>query len=67
MESQLAKITDFLRNQQRPVNNVKQTFKPEIIKNAVKIEPEEVQIINEPEESYNPDEYEEVEVTDDEN
>ena len=67
MESQLAKITDYLRNQQRPVNNVKQTYKPEIIKNAVKIEPEEVKIINDPEDPEDPDEYEEVEVTDDEN
>jgi hypothetical protein len=72
MDSQLAKITDYLRNQQRPnqspvvPNVVKPSVKPEIIKNVVKIEPEEVKIINEIQEEEE-DEYEEVEVTDDEN
>ena len=59
MESQLSKITEYLRNQQHPTGVQKK--EPEI--KPVKIEPETVQIINETPE---PDEYEEVEVTDDE-
>ena len=66
-EEQLNSITTFLKNNQhkpqpvqRPVPSKKkkeQEVKPVII------EPEEITIINEP---YDPDEYEEVEVTDSE-
>ena len=56
LEDQLKKINEYLMN-----NNPKN---PKIIKNVVKTEiPKEVKIINEPEEGV---EYEEVEVTDDE-
>lgn len=61
MESQLSKITEYLRNQQRPTNPpIIPKKEPEI--KPVKVEPETVQIINETQE----DEYEEIEVTDDE-
>jgi predicted RND superfamily exporter protein len=56
LEEQLKKINEYLMN-----NNPKN---PKIMKNVVKTEiPKEVKIINEPEEGV---EYEEVEVTDDE-
>ena len=67
MESQLAKITEYLRNSQRPMGPPPPPPQPvrreEFIKKAVVKEPEEVKIINE---THDPDEYEEVEVTDDE-
>jgi len=67
MESQLAKITEYLRNSQRPVGPPPPPPQPvrreEFIKKAVVTEPEDVKIINE---TQDPDEYEEVEVTDDE-
>ncbi len=58
LEEQLKTITDYLKNK----NNIeKRKIKiPEIIKNVLPQEQTEVKIINE-------DEYEEVEVTDDEN
>lgn len=76
LEKQLNKITDFLKtNQQQqaryantpqPVKTPEQPPKkdPKIVKNAVNVVPEQVKIINE-EPSDDPDEYEEVEVTDD--
>jgi hypothetical protein len=63
MESQLSKITEYLRNSQRPMAPQPVVRREEIIKKAVTPEPEEVKIINE---TPDPDEYEEVEVTDDE-
>jgi len=59
LEEQLKKINEYLVN-----NNPKNPKNSKIIHNAVKTEiPKEVNIINEPEEGV---EYEEVEVTDDE-
>jgi len=63
MESQLAKITEYLRNSQRPMGPPPPVRREEIIKKAVIPETEEVKIINE---SPDEDEYEEIEVTDDE-
>ena len=62
MESQLAKITEYLRNSQRPMGPPPPVRREEIIKKAIIPEAEEVKIINESQE----DEYEEIEVTDDE-
>ena len=63
MESQLSKITEYLRNQQRPMGPPPPVRREEIIKKAIIPEPEEVKIINE---QPDQDEYEEIEVTDDE-
>jgi len=77
LEKQLLKITQFISQQQqhrqpppppqsrqpqpKPKPKQKPVSQPEIIKNVIDPEPDEVRIINE-----EPDEYEEVEVTDDE-
>ena len=80
LEKQLLKITQFISQQQQqrqpppppqsrqpqprqppPKSKQKPVSQPEIIKNVIDPEPAEVRIINE-----EPDEYEEVEVTDDE-
>ena len=63
MESQLGKITEYLRNSQRPMGPPPPVRREEIIKKAVSPQPEEVIIINE---QPDQDEYEEIEVTDDE-
>jgi hypothetical protein len=71
LEQELKSISDYLKNsskQRNYVENIKKSRKtqqPEIVKNTIKQEiPEEVRIINESNEDQ--DEYEEVEVTDDE-
>jgi len=64
MEQQLKSISEFLKKKDHQ-DYVKKKKSPVIIKNEVPVIPEKVKIINEPEEE-NPDDYEEVEVTDDE-
>ena len=64
MEQQLKSISEFLKKKDHQ-DYVKKKKTPVIIKNQVPVVPEKVKIINEPEDE-NPDEYEEVEVTDDE-
>ena len=74
MEQQLKTISEYLKksNQQNHVNSIRKSNRQSsgIIKNVVPLQqvPDEVKIINETEDdnTNDPDEYEEVEVTDDE-
>jgi len=79
LEKQLNKITDFLKTSQQqqmryaqqppipktPAPKQQSPKDPKIVKNAVNVVPEQVKIINEQPPTDEPDEYEEVEVTDD--